>query len=396
VANLVVTKGLIAQSDTKNPQLIQITASTDDIRSGIINITWENVGDNDGKTYEQFASASVIVEEALDWVSDWDSRAHLVHGRIETLESLAAEGKASRFSHNMAYTLFASNLVDYAEKYRGMQSVVMHDLEAFAYIQLTCQESGTWTVPPYFIDSVAHLAGFVMNCSDAVDTKNNYCVTPGWKSMRFVEPLVAGAKYKSYVKMVPTKEDPSIFLGDVYIMRQEDSQIVGMVGGIQFRRYPRILLSRFFSPPDKTSAKVIPPTASTPHPLPTPVVPATPKSKTLRDFPMNMPHARPGPLKKLTPAPAPPVPSQVPVEAIASSENSTVAKTLLLIANEAGLELEDLTDDASFADLGVDSLMSLVISEKLRTEINVTVGGSLFLDYPTIGELRTWLDEYYG
>ena len=121
-----------------------------------------------------------------------------------------------------------------------MQSAVMHELEGFANVQLTTKESGVWTVPPYCIDSVTFLAGFIMNCSDAMDTQNNYCVTPGWKTMRFAKPLVPGAKYRSYVKMIPTVEDPTICLGDVYIM-----QGYGLVGGTQFRRYPRILLSRF-------------------------------------------------------------------------------------------------------------------------------------------------------
>ena len=60
------------------------------------------------------------------------------------------------------------------------------------------------------------------------------------------------------------------------------------------------------------------------------------------------------------------------------------------------MEISDLEDDASFAELGVDSLMSLVISEKFRTELDVKVGGGLFLDYPTIGDLRKWLEEYYS
>jgi hypothetical protein len=40
--------------------------------------------------------------------------------------------------------------------------------------------------------------------------------------------------------------------------------------------------------------------------------------------------------------------------------------------------------------------MSLVISEKLKSELGVKVGGSLFLDYPTIGDLKNWLDESYS
>ncbi|KAH8711843.1 putative polyketide synthase [Phaeosphaeriaceae sp. PMI808] len=396
IANLVVTKGLVANSDTSKSQVIRVSASTVDIDSGVIDMTWENVDSSDGSACEQFATANVFIENSSDWLSTWNTMAHLVHGRIEALKDLAIEGKANSFSRRMAYMLFASNLVDYADKYRGMQSVIVNDLEAYANVQLTDKETGTWTVPPYFIDSVAHLAGFVMNCSDAIDTQNNYCVTPGWKSMRFAEPLVAGAKYISYVKMIPTKEDPSVYLGDVYIMQRENSHIIGMVGGIQFRRYPRILLSRFFSPPDKTSHK-----ENKVEKVATPMALADSMSKpTHNDMPI-MRHATPSASKQpalasKTPAPPPPMPKQEPVAASSTSANSTTAKALLLIANEAALELEDLVDDADFANLGVDSLMSLVISEKLRTELNVTVSGSLFLDYPTIGELRMWLDEYYS
>ncbi|KAK3634107.1 hypothetical protein LTR56_015453 [Elasticomyces elasticus] len=305
----------------------------------------------------------------------------------------------------MAYTLFASNLVDYAEKYRGMQSVEMHELEAFANMELTTKESGVWTVPPYFIDSVAHLAGFVMNCSDAMDTTNNFCVTPGWNSMRFGKPLVVGARYRSYVKMIPTAEDPQIYLGDVYIM--QDATIVGMVGGIKFRRYPRVLLERFFSPPDKTSSMIEsklktpanPSVSSVPvrkelnaPPLALSDVQAAPAPRH-EPLPTNIPSARPGPPKT---AKAEVVKAVVAPAAEPAAADTVTAKALQPVANEAGLELSDLENEATFADLGVDSLMSLVISEKFRSHLDVKVGGSLFLDYPTIGDLRTWLDESYS
>lgn len=66
-----------------------------------------------------------------------------------------------------------------------------------------------------------------------------------------------------------------------------------------------------------------------------------------------------------------------------------------LIAREAGLDAVDFDDGASFSELGIDSLMSLVISEKFREELGVAVSGSLFLEYPTIGDLRSRLLEYY-
>ena len=393
ITNLVVTKGLVANNDTKSPQLIRVTASAVDARSGVVDLTWQNV-DNSGFVQDPFATANIIYGDANEWISLWNPIAHLVHSRIETLERLAVEGRASRFSRNMAYTLFASNLVDYAEKYRGMQSVVMHQLEGFANVKLTTKESGVWTVPPYFIDSVAHLAGFIMNCSDAIDTKNNYCVTPGWNSMRFAKPLVPGAQYRSYVKMIPTVEDPTIYLGDVYIM--QDDMIVGMLGGIQFRRYPRILLSRFFSPPDKAAAMEGKQNTVTSQPKMTP--------PGLKPAPESE-HSKPGlpPVKSSTevaavPSEDKPLPTGAGVPAVesATSSNSVASKALQVIAREAGLEVSDLEDDASFDNLGIDSLMSLVIVEKFRIELDIKVGGSVFLDYPTIGDFRKWLGEYYS
>ncbi|KAF2178414.1 putative polyketide synthase [Zopfia rhizophila CBS 207.26] len=384
IANLVVTKGLVAQDNNNTPQRIRVTAVTVDVHSGVVDLTWQNV-DNDGNVQEPFATANIFYGDASEWLSSWTPIAHLIHGRIEALERLAAEGKANRFSRNMAYTLFASNLVDYAEKYRGMQSVVMHELEGFADVQLTTKESGIWTVPPYFIDSVAHLAGFIMNCSDAMDTQNNYCVTPGWKSMRFTKPLVPGAKYRSYVKMIPTVEDPTVYFGDVYIM--QDDAVIGMVGGIQFRRYPRILLSRFFSPPDKMTVMEGKPKAAASQapvpaqaapkaavPLPKPALsrhdsgPGTEDERS-KPLPTHLPTAPSKDAKPAaTDATAPSVESAAPSDSVA-------AKALMLVASEAALELSDLEDDASFANLGVDSLMSLVIAEKFRMELGVKLVG---------------------
>ena len=394
LTRLEVLKGLVANSKTDVPQLIQVSVSTTNIQSNTAQLEWYNVHAN-GSAKELFATATLLYGDAAEWLDSWIPMTHLVQGRIQELEHLAELGDANRFNHNMAYLLFGNALVDYATKYRGMHSVVLHDLEAFADVVLSTEKGGTWTVPPYFIDSVAHLAGFVMNVSETQNTKDNFCVTPGWKSMRFAKPLVAGAKYRSYVKMIPTAEDPSIFLGDVYILQQD--VIVGMVGGIQFRRYPRILLGRFFSAPDDSKAPPVATAASsksvavapklvaahaTSIPTPTPATPSAP-ARILAPVPppaIAAPHA---------PAPEP------TVNGVLEKPDSTTSKAIQIISDEAAIDLVDLTDDASVAALGVDSLMSLVIAEKFRDQLGVTVPGSLFLEFPTIGDLRVWLEEYY-
>jgi len=381
IASLEVVKGLVANSNKNTPQLIQVSVTTADINSNMAELKWYNVPDN-----AIFASATLFYGNSAEWLASWGPTTHLVQGRIQDLEHLAVSGIANHFTHNMAYLLFANNLVDYAAKYRGIHSVVLHGLEAFADVVLSTEKGGTWTVPPYFIDSVAHLAGFVMNVSDAMDTKNNFCVTPGWQSMRFAKPLIAGAKYRSYVKMIPTVEDPSIYFGDVYIL--QDSVIIGMVGGIQFRRYPRILLGRFFSAPDDLKA---------------PPVATTPSSKHAHARPMAQAALKPAhvPAPASTPPPTPPSPATPaaapePVVNGVMDSDSTAAKALQIIATEAALDLEDLIDDASVAGLGIDSLMSLVIAEKFREQLGIVVSGSLFVEFPLIKDLRNWLEEYYS
>lgn len=405
VANLEVLKGLVAQKSPKTPQLIQVSAATADIHSGTVDLKWHNVHSN-GTVDDPFASANIYYGDAAEWLGSWGPITHLVQGRIQTLERLAEEGTANRFSHNMAYRLFANNLVDYNQKYRGMQSVILHELEAVADVVLSTEKGGIWTIPPYFIDSVAHLAGFIMNVSDSVDTKTNFCVTPGWRSMRFARPLVAGGKYRSYTKMIPTPEDPTIYLGDVYIL--QDATIIGMVGSIQFRRYPRVLLNRFFSAPDGEASKPYaagavvvggPSSKSAPSHLET-----APKAAVIT---LAVPSTQPATANSTSALGASSVTVPIATNAtgalpldrnvtLAVELDSIAARAIALIAKEAALELADLHDEASFASVGIDSLMSLVIAEKFREELGVTVGGSLFLEYPTIGDLRGWLGEYYS
>lgn len=400
VGELEVLKGLVAKNKPDAKQLIQVTLTISDLDTKTAELEWRSVNDDGVLEEDAFASATVTYGDAKEWLDGWVPMQHFIQGRIEELERLAAAGVANRLNRNMAYLMFANNLVDYAEKYRGMQSLVMNGLEAFADVTLTTDKGGSFTVPPHFLDSVGHLAGFVMNVSDAIDTKTYYCVTPGWRSLRIAKPLVPGGKYRSYVKMIPTAEEPGTFLGDVYIL--QDGEVIGLCGGIKFCRYPRLLLSRFFSAPDDpkaapvavaTSSKKQAPAAAPKKvqaapPAPAPKAPAPEPKVEAPKVEKKVEVAAPEPAKAAAPPPAEAAP--------APATDSTTAKALQIIADESALDLEELTDEASFAELGIDSLMSLVIAEKFREHLNVTVNGSLFLEYPTIGDLRAWLEEYYG
>lgn len=415
--NLVVRQGIVAQKNTNVPQMIQISISTPNIDSGLASLEWHNLTPDASALADEepIVTAQIRYGSSSDNLVSWMPMTHLVQSRIDFLQDLAEKGIANRLSHSMAYLLFSKNLVHYADEYRGMQSVVMHELEGFAEVTLKTKSSGVWTVPPFFIDSVAHLAGFIMNVSDAIDTRTNFCITPGCNSFRIARPLVAGAKYQSYVKMIPTAEEPTVYLGDVYIL--QEGEIIGLVRAIKFRRCPRVLLNQFFSPPDVKSGGTV-----SKHVVPKPIVSKPALSKPVVSK-YDIPKADVAATKVIVtdvklenederppniPAPTPiavshaSLPVPIPISTTASvmaappATDSTASKAMAILADESGLDPADLTDDANFMHLGVDSLMSLVIAEKFREELGVVVNGSLFLEYQTVGDLRAWLAEYYS
>lgn len=81
-----------------------------------------------------------------------------------------------------------------------------------------------------------------------------------------------------------------------------------------------------------------------------------------------------------------------------ASEGDSVApafnflRAVQIISEESGLAVEDLTDETAFVDVGVDSLLSLVIVSRMRDELELDIQHeSLFMECPTVGELKKFL-----
>lgn len=200
-----------------------------------------------------------------------------------------------------------------------------------------------------------------------------------------------------------------MYAGDVYIL--QDQRIVGMVGQIRFRRVPRLLMDRFFSPAASTTHTGTQPALDRVQQA-KPAAARKPGVPNTGPLPTSHGAAVPGitiPQKPKEDADSPDISSEEQVSdessdntAIStpassdqgSPDTGVVAQCLQVMARETGLGLESLTPDASFVELGIDSLMSLVLSEKFRAELGIEIKSSLFLECPTIGELKAWLEEY--
>lgn len=158
----------------------------------------------DGKPAAEYARCKDDFEDSSEWLSIWSRSEFLVRSRVEILfNEKMKSGKAHRILRGMAYKFFAA-LLSYDNEYRGMQEVILdsEELEASSKVVFQATEKdGNFFMSPYFVDSVAHIAGFVMNANDAIDSHNVVYISHGWESMRFSERLIAEQTYTSYVKM---------------------------------------------------------------------------------------------------------------------------------------------------------------------------------------------------
>ena len=346
-------------------QLIQVEATVDLTLQQCVIIISSLGSDNKSKSIH--GKCIVSFEDPAQWISEWERTAYLVRSRIEMLNKKMEDGSAHRILRGMAYKLFAA-LVQYGDKYRGMKEVILDsaNFEATSRVEFQAgPQDGNFFFSPYLIDSVCHLSGFIVNASDSVDSKSQVYISHGWESMRFAKKLEADKRYHAYVKMQPA--GPNTRAGDVYVFDEEDN-IVGVVGGLKFFCIPRRLFATFLPASDisapKTSARQKPELQIAKQPAK--VVKQVEKTKV----------------------------SVKTVKKVQPSATGLTVKALNIIATEIGVEPSELADAIQFSDLGVDSLMSLTISGRFREELNLEVHSTLFTDFPTIGDVKTFLSQH--
>ena len=116
------------------------------------------------------------------------------------------------------------------------------------------------------------------------------------------------------------------------------------------------------------------------------------------DLPTSKPHENDAPIRirtvVLPPSDNAPQ-SQPPIlpEKVSSEDNAKFEDAMAIVSEESGISLTELTDDSNFADIGVDSLLSMVIASRFREELNIELEADfkLFVDCPTVKELRVFL-----
>ena len=242
VRDMEVSKPLIVPvANNSEPQLLQIIATTD-LSTKKVDLEYTSIDVRSGARTNH-AHCFVEYGDAAGWASQWARNAYLIKSRITALEEARLEGDVQRILKGMVYKLFSA-LVQYSESYRGMEEVLLlsGQREGPAKIKFKADDkNGDFFLNPYWIDSLAHLSGFVLNANDAIDSKSFVFISHGWQSMRFTGQFSAEKTYRTYVKVQPDNSS-TVMAGDIYIF--EEDIIVGLIEGLKFQQVPRAVLDQ--------------------------------------------------------------------------------------------------------------------------------------------------------
>ncbi|KAI1371583.1 hypothetical protein F4677DRAFT_464190 [Hypoxylon crocopeplum] len=351
VRNMEVHKPLLIHPG-ETRQIVVIRAS----KAASTDIVEIQFSSRDGQIRQDHAHCIVTLGNEATWRSDWARNSYLVKARMDQLVTSSSVGQTHRILRPMVYKLFAA-LVDYDRRYQGMEEVYMDSnlLEATANVKFQADDSdGSFTYSPYWIDSIAHLSGFVLNGADTTPADSVF-ISHGWGSMKILGQLSAEKNYQSYVRMQETTTS-GVFSGDVHFF--EEGQMIAICQDLKFQRIKRSILDH-----------LLPRTAA--HDVPTPMPAAS------------------GPAKKM-PTPRSKVEAGLRKQSVNMPAQSVFDNILAIIASEVGVDLSELDDSAEFADLGVDSLLSISIVAKLSALLGEDIPTTIFNDYSSVKELGTF------
>ena len=274
-----------------------------------------------------------------------------VQRRMEELES---QNSAYSLPRPVVYSLF-SRIVEYDQKYQSLSQVYLDTKHPEALAHVTIQGEDDFNLNPYWTDAMVHVAGFALNCG--INSKGLY-ISTGFGRLQIFQALKEGA-YKSYVSMREAAED---YTGDVYVFDLQDNLVV-FCSDILFHKMTKGVINVVFNRSSKmTNSKASDYTESSSSSKAHSAVPSIPNTSYSRF-------------------------SKPELENDAS--DPPIADVILrIVATECGFAMNDVEPSTVFADMGVDSLMSISVTTAVKRETGVELSATFFNDHPTVEEVR--------
>ena len=354
IKDMNITKALIAKA--KGSQILR-TSVQYDRETNVASCKFESLTDT-GSVHGEHATCSINFNDRSEKEPS-PAETLTTQSKINALRQELHHDTAYQFNRSMIYKSIGA-LANFDSKYRGLLSVTMNSgsYEAYSTVDFSSiKAEGTFHTHPAFIDALSQIGGFVMNCNDLSDLNKEVYVNHGWGAFHMMEPISAKETYQAHVQM---RETPNkLWKGDIIIMN--GVKVVAKFADVALQCVPRRLLKHILAS-DGGKAATRPPNTQLPS--------------------VNTSQA-----------------VQVPSQANQSPQKPTsnlMPKLMDIISEESGIAINELGDDVLLDELGVDSLMSLLILGRIHEELEIDIDQSKFSHMETVGEIKACIGKPSG
>ena len=302
-----------------------------------------------------------LSQSDTSWAPAWRRMKPLVKARVRSLDASSSPREVHAMDRRLFYKIF-SEIVDYSASYHAVEEVIIaadfHD--AAATLQLTSTiELGTFTCSPFSIDALVHLAGFLLN-ADVRKHKSEIHIANSIGSLRIMGDLSSCEPCRAYATIREQDAKARTSLCDVYVTNSQD-KLVAICIDICFKKLDRAFFTVLISP--------------TRAPLPNQYT----KTNSSSDWGHQKRTILSNSSSTLTPFNSSASPSSL------SDTVDLSAELLDTVAARSGMTMEEMkrSTGITFADMGIDSQMSIAILSDFQKNTAVELPAAFFTNFPT-------------
>lgn len=288
--------------------------------------------------------------ERQSWATEWNKLRRLITDRCRAINSMGLH-QHCKLNRALFYHIFGE-LVIYSDAYQTIQdaAIAVGFLDASATLKFE-GASGTFLCNPYMIDSVVHLAGFLLN-ADPHKRRDLVWISNRIDNFRIVGEILPGREYHMYAS-VRDKSSNGVAVCDVYVF-EDPFELLLSCEGVQFQRVERTYFRKLTK---RDSVSVYNHQQETQQHA---------SIGTSGDLDLDVP---PDCSSSLSAVPS-------------LDEYSKLLDVLYsVIAAASGLSVQEVesVSTCSFGDMGIDSRISIVITSEFKKRTGIDLPASIFV-----------------
>lgn len=358
LSEIVYSNPLVYNADVRKTIRVEITPfDGDEKHSGKFSIS-SYLSDKPGET--QPHCSGYFDKRSTSFTSNKLSLSKtMVERRKQAIESGSGANAPETFYTHTAYNIIFSRVVLYSHHYHTMKSITIdsNGIDAYAVIKLPADApNGRFVVHPIFMDTLLHVAGFVINCN-AGDNEAFICSQVD-RVKAIPASINSSATYGVYCNIGFLSD--TLAIADAYAIElgNSDGTVVAHMKRMRFRKLRKNGFTSLLSLAAGATA-----------------------------------HVPPAPSRRVESTKS----ASAAVEISKPNTRDLQADILRVISETCAIDVSEVKMQSRLSDLGIDSLMSIELAGRIQALLpSLQIDSHALADYNHVGDLVLDLTQKSG